>query len=140
MLPTETHTLLEQAGFAVPTGVRLEVGSRKARFLGRVISMFDAPPVAFVLGSTIYVPNAESYRRLSRETRAALLAHECEHVHQWRRLGMAGFIAHYLREYFRVRRHGIATHDPVRGIDLEREAIAVEQRVWAALQERRRVV
>ena len=140
MLPAETRALLEKVGFDVPADIRLEIGSRKARLFSRIINVFDAPPLAFALGSTIYVPDAEKYRRLSSETRAALLAHECEHVHQWRRLGRVGFSIRYLREYFRVRRDGIATHDPAQGIDLEREAITVEQQVRVALQNQRQAV
>ncbi len=138
MLPQESLALLRSVGFAVPENVHLEIGTRKAWLLSGIIGGFDDLPAAVALGNTIYVPNADYYHRLSPEARAALLAHECEHVRQWRRLGVVRFAVHYMREYIRVRRQGIGTHDPLRGIDLEREALAVERRVLAALQKRAR--
>ena len=140
MLPAEIHALLMSVDFPVPEGVRLAAGTRTARLLGRIMALFDSPPVAIALRNTVYIPDIERYQRLSPEARAALLAHEFEHVRQWRRWGGLRFLGHYLREYLRVRRQGIDTHDLAEGIDLEREALAVERHILAVLNDRRRAV
>lgn len=54
---------------------------------------------AWTLGSLVIV------RRRSAE-QAHLLAHELEHVHQWRELGAVGFLRSYLAAYFHWRLRG----------------------------------
>lgn len=54
---------------------------------------------AWTLGSLVIV------RRRSARS-ALLLAHEREHVRQWRQQGVAGFLASYLRAYLRGRVEG----------------------------------
>lgn len=65
-------------------------------------------------------------RLVSVRRRAAadvgLLRHEVEHVHQWRRLGVAGFLRRYLGGYLRWRLLGHGHWDAYRRIPLEIEA------------------
>ena len=136
MPPTHTHlvapqeaALLRQIGHPLPTEMRLLMGTPTARFIGRVMTWLDAPPVAVTIGRTVYIPDPTYFRRLSIEERAALLAHEAVHVRQWQQMGKPRFLLTYLREYLRTRWAGIDTHDPQEGISLEREAIAVEQQL-----------
>lgn len=51
-----------------------------------------------------------------------LLAHELVHVEQWRRLGVAGFLARYLGAYLGARLRGWPHHAAYRRIPLEVEA------------------
>jgi hypothetical protein len=65
-------------------------------------------------------------RRAARDRR--LLRHELVHVAQWRRLGVAGFLARYLGAYLRWRLRGHSHWDSYRRIPLEIEA------AWKARQ------
>jgi hypothetical protein len=60
---------------------------------------------AWTLGSLVIVRRRHAHRRL-------LLAHELEHVRQWRKQGVVGFLrpylGAYLRERLRGRSHGAA--------------------------------
>lgn len=58
--------------------------------------------------------------------RARLLAHEREHVAQWRRLGVVGFLVRYVGAYLRWRLRGHPHWAAYRRIPLEIEA------EWAA--------
>jgi hypothetical protein len=51
-----------------------------------------------------------------------LLRHELVHVEQWRRLGIAGFLARYLGGYLRWRLRGYGHWAAYRRIPLEVEA------------------
>lgn len=51
-----------------------------------------------------------------------LLAHERQHVRQWRELGALGFLARYLGGYLRWRRQGCGHVEAYRRIPLEVEA------------------
>ncbi|MBV8160083.1 MAG: DUF4157 domain-containing protein, partial [Acidimicrobiia bacterium] len=51
-----------------------------------------------------------------------LLGHEVEHVRQWRRLGLVGFLARYLGAYLRWRLRGYDHWGAYRRIPLEVEA------------------
>ncbi len=133
-LPPEEHEWLAAAGWEVPPDVVVEMGTRMARVLGWLMAWFDHPPLAVTIGRRIFVPSVARYAALSPRQRAALLAHELVHVRQWQHMGGWRFVQRYLEEYFRTRREGVNTHDPVRGIVLEREAIAGEYRALAALQ------
>jgi len=131
--PSDAIALLQAAGFGWPADARLVIGSLGARLVGFLVRFWDAPPAAVTLGRTVFVPDAAYFARLGPVEQAALLAHEAVHIRQWQQMGAWGFLRRYWREYLRTRREGIATHDPLRGIDLEREAIAVEDRVRLAL-------
>jgi hypothetical protein len=50
---------------------------------------------------------------------AHLLRHEEQHVHQWRRLGFAGFLRRYLGSYLRLRLAGWPHRPAYRRIPLE---------------------
>ncbi|MGZ8762602.1 MAG: eCIS core domain-containing protein [Acidimicrobiia bacterium] len=54
-----------------------------------------------------------------------LLAHEMVHVRQWRERGVIRFLAAYLGEYVRGRRHGLGHRDAYRAISFEAEARAL---------------
>lgn len=62
---------------------------------------------------------------------AELLRHEVEHVHQWRRHGVVGFLRRYLRAYGRWRLARYGHWAAYRRIPLEIEA------EWAARLEHR---
>ena len=51
-----------------------------------------------------------------------LARHEAEHVRQWRRLGVAGFLARYFGSYLRLRWQGWPHLGAYRRIPLEVEA------------------
>jgi Domain of unknown function (DUF4157) len=55
---------------------------------------------------------------------AELLAHELVHVRQYRRLGTAAFLGHYVGEYLRGRLAGASHAEAYRAISFEREAEA----------------
>ena len=131
--PPTAAALLQAAGFGWPADARLVVGTPRARLVGFLVRLWDAPPAAVTLGRTVFVPDAAYFASLNPAKQAALLAHEAVHIRQWQQLGAWRFLRRYLREYFRTRREGVGTHDPHRGIDLEREALAVENRVRMAL-------
>ena len=133
MSPPRAVGLLETAGFPWPEEARVVVGTPRARLVGFLMALWDAPPAAVTLGCTVFVPDAAYFARLALAEQAALLAHEAVHIRQWQQLGAWRFVQRYVREYFRTRREGVGTHDPHRGIDLEREALAVENRVRMAL-------
>lgn len=60
---------------------------------------------------------------------AHLLAHEAEHVRQWRELGVVGFLRAYLGAYLGGRRLGYGHVAAYRLIPLEIEANRVADRV-----------
>lgn len=62
-----------------------------------------------------------SVRRRSAQN-ASLLAHEAEHVRQWRQLGLVGFSVHYLCDYLGGRLTGWPHWSAYRRIGLEVEA------------------
>ncbi len=133
-LPPQEQAWLEAIGYPVPPRVVVEIGTRAARWVGWFMARFDHPPLAVTLGRRILVPSASHYAALSPRQRAALLAHELVHVRQWQQLGGFRFVWQYLKDYLRTRREGVDTHDPIRGIALEREALALEHRAMVALQ------
>ncbi len=126
--------LLKAAGVSLPPTLRVEVGTRRARALAWIFTRLDAPPAAFALGRTVFIPDPAYFARLTLPQRAALLAHESVHVAQWQRLGAPRFLWQYLRDYLRTRRQGLDTHDPHQGIALEREALAYESRLLPLLE------
>jgi hypothetical protein len=71
-----------------------------------------------------------SVRRQCRDD-ARLLAHEEEHVRQWRRLGVVGFLRRYLGAYARWRWRGFGHRAAYRLIPLEVEAEAAAERFVA---------
>ncbi|CAN5699041.1 hypothetical protein BH20ACT2_BH20ACT2_24790 [soil metagenome] len=75
------------------------------------------PPgaAAITLGSLIVIR-----RRAAGSSR--LLRHEVEHVRQWRRLGVVGFLSRYLVDYGRWRLRGHPHWSAYRRITLEIEA------------------
>ncbi len=132
-LSQDVLALLRGVGFPWPEEARLVIGTRRARLVGFLMRLWDAPPAAMTLGRTVFVPDAAYFARLSPAEQAVLLAHEAVHIRQWQQLGGWRFLRRYVREYFRTRWEGVPTHHPLRGIDLEREAIVVENRVRLAL-------
>ncbi len=78
---------------------------------------------AWTLGSLVIV------RRGSADS-TLLLAHEREHVGQWHRQGMAGFLASYLGAYFRGRVRGLGHDGAYRHIPQE---VSAEWRARRAL-------
>ena len=64
--------------------------------------------------------------RRAAATDPRLLRHELEHVRQWRRLGVVGFLRRYLGSYLRWRLRGYGHWAAYRRIPLEVEA------EWAA--------
>jgi hypothetical protein len=64
---------------------------------------------------------------------ALLLRHEEEHVGQWRRAGVPGFLARYLGAYLRWRLRGYSHWSAYRRIPLEIEAEWAARR-WATEQ------
>ena len=56
----------------------------------------------------------------------SLLAHELAHVAQYRRYGVAGFLARYFLDYLAARRRGSGHADAYAAIRFEREARAAE--------------
>ncbi len=74
-----------------------------------------------------------SMRRRAADDRR-LLAHELEHVAQWRRLGVVGFLRDYLGAYLRERRKGYGHLAAYRLIPLEIEAEAAARRFMAATE------
>jgi hypothetical protein len=63
--------------------------------------------------------------RRGHERDRALLAHELVHVRQWRELGVATFLWHYLRAYATSRARGTRHWDAYAAIPLEAEARAL---------------
>jgi hypothetical protein len=87
---------------------------------GRLGGLFVPPGAsAWTLGSTVLV-------RAGRETDSTLIAHEVVHVAQWRELGVVGFLAAYLRAYFRERLRGCNHWEAYRRVPAEVEAFAVD--------------
>ncbi|MGI8756564.1 MAG: hypothetical protein ACR2MB_12010 [Acidimicrobiales bacterium] len=78
---------------------------------------------AWTLGSLVIVRSASADSSL-------LLAHEQEHVRQWRRQGVAGFLASYLQAYLRGRLHGFGHNGAYRRIPQE---VSAEWRARRAL-------
>jgi hypothetical protein len=70
---------------------------------------------AVTVGSLIVI------RRRSADS-ARLLRHELEHVRQWRRYGVAGFLVRYLGPYLRARARGYGHWGAYRRIPFEVEA------------------
>ncbi|MEW6152913.1 MAG: hypothetical protein AB1673_02835 [Actinomycetota bacterium] len=70
---------------------------------------------AITIGSVISV-------RTAHAGNARLLRHEEEHVRQWRRLGVVGFLRAYLGSYARARWAGFGHRAAYRLIPLEIEA------------------
>jgi len=98
-------------------GVRLHSG-RFARFLANRLRA-----EAFVFGRHIFLSSLAA-GAVARQTAGAveLLAHELMHVRQFRRYGVAAFLAKYFVEYLRARARGKPHSEAYRGISLEREA------------------
>lgn len=63
---------------------------------------------------------------LRSDRRDAVVAHELEHVDQWRRHGVAGFLARYLGAYLRARFAGVSHGDAYRSIPFEVDARRAE--------------
>lgn len=63
---------------------------------------------------------------LESERREAVVAHELEHVYQWRRHGIAGFLVRYLGAYVRARIEGAGHVDAYRSIPFEVDARRAE--------------
>jgi Domain of unknown function (DUF4157) len=81
------------------------------------------PPgaAAITLGSVVIV-------RKRSEGNARLLRHEAVHVGQWRRFGVAGFLARYLVAYLKARGGGYPHWAAYRRIPFEIEAEWVSRR------------
>ena len=71
--------------------------------------------------SAITVGSVISVRRRSADS-PRLLRHEAEHVRQWRRYGVAGFLRRYLGAYLHWRSRGYGHWGAYRRIPLEVEA------------------
>lgn len=63
---------------------------------------------------------------LGSDRRDSVVAHELEHVHQWRRHGVTGFLVRYLGAYLRVRLAGASHVDAYRSIPFEVDARRAE--------------
>lgn len=61
-----------------------------------------------------------------------LLAHEAEHLRQWHRHGVAGFLARYLRDYVRGRLGRLGHQQAYLAISFEVEARAAAARFISA--------
>ena len=87
---------------------------------GRLGGLFMPPGAsAWTLGSTVLV-------RAGREHDPVLIAHEVVHVAQWHERGVVGFLADYLRAYFRERLRGCDHWEAYRRIPAEVEAYTVD--------------
>jgi len=64
---------------------------------------------------------------LASERRDAVIAHELEHVDQWARFGVPGFLARYLGAYLRSRLGGASHGEAYRAIPLEVDARRAER-------------
>jgi len=60
---------------------------------------------------------------------ASLLTHEAEHLRQWRRHGVLGFLFRYLGDYLRGRRSGLDHHRAYLQIGFEQDARATAARL-----------
>ena len=78
----EEYGLLNSVDFSIPSHVRIEMGTWKAKGIGRVMSLFDSSPMAVTIGHVVYFPDPKAYQRGEPNARAALLAHELTHVKQ----------------------------------------------------------
>jgi hypothetical protein len=80
---------------------------------------------AITIGSRVYLdPGVVS---LPESRVLAILSHEIEHVNQYRRHGLAGFLARYAFEYARNRARGLSRYRAYREIGFEKEAFAAER-------------
>lgn len=75
----------------------------------------------------------DAYAAIAAGGDPRLIAHEAEHVAQWRRLGVLRFAVQYLADYGRGRLSGLPHDVAYRAIRLEREA---EEKAWRAISER----
>lgn len=80
-----------------------------------VVPVLTPGIVAITLGRYVLV-------RRGWERSVALIGHELVHVEQWRRLGVARFLAGYLGAYVRLRRAGLGHRDAYAAIPFEQEA------------------
>jgi hypothetical protein len=78
---------------------------------------------AFVLGRRVFL-SASAAREISRGTErgARILAHEVEHVAQYRRLGIPRFLIRYAADYLAGRLSGASHAAAYASIRFEREA------------------
>lgn len=82
---------------------------------------------AITLGRRVYLDPSVDELGLDRLT--AILHHEITHVNQYRRHGLAAFLARYLLEYLQNRWRGLTSEEAYREISFEREAFAEERRI-----------
>ena len=95
----------------------------------RRLSPFD--PAAIAFPAIVYV--ATGVFNPSSPAGLALIAHELEHVAQWRRHGRLPFLVLYLTAYIRGRCRRLPPWEAYRAIGFEVEARAKEDLVWKAL-------
>ncbi len=81
--------------------------------------------LAITLGGRVYL--AESAIKATAEQLEALLAHEIEHVRQFRRVGALRFVYCYVRDYLMNRRKGMSAFDAYMAIGFEVEARTAER-------------
>lgn len=126
-MPLSLHGALAEAGLSADTAdVPVQEAPRWfRRFWGSDIA-------AVTLPWGIYL-SPKAYDSIAAGRDARLIAHEAEHVAQWRRLGVVRFGAQYLGDYLRGRMSGLPHHVAYRAIRLEREA---EEKAWQAINER----
>lgn len=100
-------------------GARLIIG-----FPWWMRNVLQRTTLAITLGRRIYLGEPLLHRGdVSIEQ---TLRHELEHVRQFARYGIAGFLRRYLSDYLRNRRRGMSPHQAYEMIGLEVEARAVE--------------
>jgi len=118
------RSILERFLDADLAGVRCHRG-RFARWLCRRLGAG-----AVTLGRRIYLSPA-GWRQVQAGgvDGLALAGHEAVHVLQYRRHGLVGMLARYLRDYLRGRRAGLSHHAAYRAVGYEREAFAAEARL-----------
>lgn len=80
---------------------------------------------AITFGRRVYLDPAVAALPESRVL--AILGHEIVHVNQYRRHGVAGFLARYAFEYLRNRKRGLSRYRAYREIGFEKEAFAAER-------------
>ncbi|HEX5134274.1 MAG TPA: DUF4157 domain-containing protein [Thermoanaerobaculia bacterium] len=108
LLPAFEHELLR---------ARLHRG----RFARILTSLAGANAIVF--GRRVFLGvSAERAIAAGAAAAAALLAHELTHVRQYRRYGMAAFLARYVGEYLRARIAGASHPEAYCRISFEREA------------------
>lgn len=127
VVPLSLHGALAEAGLS---GDMADVPVEEAPLWFR--RFWAADVAAVTLPWAVYL-SPDAYPSIVAGADPRLIAHEAEHVAQWRRLGVFRFAAQYLADYGRGRLSGLPHDVAYRAIRLEREA---EEKAWQAIKER----